>query len=113
MQENLLLLRFCLERNYRDRIYELDNQFHFMMFALVNRTRCFRVMRSMTAHFDRVRALNIVTMCTDKMASDHERILLSVIDRDVDSAQRYMREHLSRFNVDMLVVRQQYPQFFS
>ena len=59
MEENVALQRFYYEKNNLDRIMELDNAFHEIMYKITNKMQCHYMVRLMSIHYDRIRELNL------------------------------------------------------
>lgn len=114
INENLALQKWCLENGMDSRLMELDNAFHREYFSLCNKLSTFRLMHSMTAHFDRVRMLAVHggTVRDNQTVQDHFNIASAIADRDAERAQELMTIHLSRYKIDAVTLKKQFPQYF-
>lgn len=114
INENLAMQKWCLENDVVDRLMVLDNEFHQEYFRLCNKLSTFRLMHSMTAHFNRVRMLAVQggAVRDNQTVDDHFAIADAVYHREAQKAQALMTEHLSRYKIDAITLKQQFPQYF-
>ncbi len=113
LDESVSLYRLYLARGDVDRLLPVDNEFHRRLFVIARKRLSYELMTALSAHFDRVRRLNIVVARSDAVAADHEAILEAVRRRDADGAERVMREHLSRYRIDRTGIEEKYARFFA
>ena len=112
LKENVQLQEFYLSSSRPDRIMELDNQFHALLFSIVKKNLIYTMMQNMQIHFDRVRNMALSTVKELKIVEDHRMICNAVEQRDADQARRMMERHLTRYKVDANVLKQKYPNYF-
>lgn len=112
LTENMDLQEFYYQHGSSERLLELDDEFHRLLFLTADRMQAYGMMKGITVHFDRVRNLAVSTVKEQSWIGDHRRILEAVKDRDQDAARQWMEKHLNRFKVDEAVVRERYPQYF-
>lgn len=112
LAENMDLQEFYYQHGSSERLLELDDEFHRLMFQVAGRMQAYGMMKSITVHFDRVRNLAVNTVKEQSWLKDHRRILEAVRGRDPDAAKQWMEKHLSRYQVDEAAVREAYPQYF-
>lgn len=112
LQESMDLQDFYQEHNGGDKLLELDNEFHRLLFEIAGRMQAYEMMQSMTVHFDRVRSMAVSSVKEQHWLEDHRRILEEIRANHPDEAKKWMEKHLSRYQVDETEVRAKYPQFF-
>lgn len=94
------------------RLFELDNDFHKLLFHSVDKARTYEIIRSQMVHFDRLRALSLKTVKHDKTVEDHENILYAIERHDPELAEMLMTRHLTRHRVEKSELVKVYPEYF-
>lgn len=113
LEENLRLQSFYLEHHKPDKLLELDNQFHALLYVLSDKMHLYSwMMEDLTIHFDRVRQMSLIAVKDLKIVSDHEALCEAMKARDEDLAAQLVEKHLSRYKLDEQVIRQTYPDYF-
>lgn len=110
--DNIRLQKFYHQNLSVERMLELDNEFHRMLFWIANKRQAYEMMDRITIHFDRVRNLAISAVKEHKWMEEHYNIYEAVRDNDPEQAARLMETHLKRYQVDEEAIRQSYPQYF-
>ncbi len=112
LEDNIRLQKFYHQNLSVERMLELDNEFHRMLFWIANKRQAYEMMDRITIHFDRVRNLAISAVKEHKWMEEHYNIYEAVRDNDPEQAARLMEIHLKRYQVDEEAIRQSYPQYF-
>lgn len=112
LEENVQLQEFYCDHGSSEKLFEMDNEFHRMLFQIAEKMQAYRMMKSITVHFDRVRSLALNTVKEQKWIKDHRCILEAIQNRDAETARQWMEKHLSRYQLDEADVQKAYPQFF-
>lgn len=112
LEQNLQLQEFYCDHGASEKALELDDAFHQMLFQIAGKMQAYRMMKSLTVHFDRVRTLALNTVKDQKWLKDHRMILEAIKTRDPEMAKQVMDKHLSRYQVDEVEIQEAYPQFF-
>ncbi|MDD3251383.1 MAG: GntR family transcriptional regulator [Lachnospiraceae bacterium] len=112
LEENLQLQEFYCERGSSEKLFEMDNEFHRLLFQAAGKMQTYRMMKSLTVHFDRVRSLALNAVKEQKWIKDHRKILEAIKSRDEAAAKQLMEKHLSRYQLDESVVQKAYPGYF-
>lgn len=112
IHENLRLQEFTLEHPAPPRLLELDNQFHAELFRLCNKSHIHSLIHGMTTHFDRVRAMSLLSISRDRIVKDHHTIMKAIEGRKVQEARSAMLMHLSRYQFDKTELWAKYPGYF-
>lgn len=111
LKENVRLQKFYLEHFNSDKLLELDNQLHKRFFDIAKKPEIYALMDSVSIHFDRVRNLALSAVKDLKIIKDHEDIVDAVGARDAELAKSILKKHLTRYQVDAVSIRRQYPQY--
>lgn len=112
LETNVQLQEFYLKNRSSEKLLELDNQFHRMLFQMAGKPQVYALMGSITIHFDRVRSMSLATVKELKTVSDHRAILDAVRAGDKEGARTLMETHLSRYKIDQEELREKYPGYF-
>ncbi|WP_367565433.1 GntR family transcriptional regulator [Lacrimispora sp.] len=112
LQENVRLQEFYMENRSSERLLELDNEFHQMLFHMTGKDQVYQLMDSITIHFDRIRSMSLEAVKELKLVSDHQAIVEAIVAQDSDKAKALMEKHLSRYKIDEKALRDKYPGYF-
>ncbi len=113
LEENLKLQSFYLANDMLDRLMEADDAFHRELFRLTRKQNAYQLLSGMTLHFDRVRNLSLMKVRETKFVSDHTAIYEAVRAGKTQEALDAVTKHLSRYKIDEVAIRQQYPQYIA
>ena len=112
LQENVRLQEFYMENRSSERLLELDNELHQMLFHMTGKDQVYQLMDSITIHFDRIRSMSLEAVKELKLVSDHHAIVEAIVAQDSDKAKTLMEKHLSRYKIDEKALRDKYPGYF-
>ena len=112
LKENVELQEFYFQHGSTERLLEMDDEFHKLLFQIAGRMQTYELMKSLTVHFDRVRSLEVTADKEHLWIGDHRKIYEAVAAHDPERAKALMEMHLNRYKVDEAVLREQYPQYF-
>ena len=111
MEQVLEQMKHLHKEEYR-KVFELDNEFHQMLFEIAEKNQVFVLMESISIHYDRVRSLALKAIKDIKTVDDHRMILKAVSEGNAEEAKRLMEKHLNRYKVDRETMESAYPQYF-
>lgn len=112
LEENVRLQEFYLAEEMRDKLLELDNGFHKLLYQICNKTFTYELISKMMAHFDRVRSLSLAVIKDSKNIADHRNLLDAIKAKDVSLAKEIITKHLSRYKLDEEQLKKEYPDYF-
>lgn len=113
IKANLNMQDFYLENPAPEKLMELDNEFHHLLFSYVDKERCYKMCCDMGIHFDRIRTLALHTVKELKIVNDHHEIFSAICSGDANTAEKLMNTHLTRFKIDEDLIMNEYPDYFS
>ena len=113
LEENVTLQRFYYEKNNPDKIMELDNAFHEMMYKITNKMQCHYMVKLMSIHNDRIRELHLHSFTPERVIQEHQEILDAIKQRDCEAAKKAIDKHLSRKYHQEDEIKKKYPQYFA
>ena len=111
LEENVRLQNFYLEGSDPEKLMELDNQFHEILFEIARKSQVYFMVQTLLVHFDRVRRMALDSVKDLRIVQDHTQILAALRDRDAAQAKRLMEAHLNRYRRDAQQIREKYPQY--
>jgi DNA-binding GntR family transcriptional regulator len=112
LEDHVKLQRFYQAQDDHEKLGQLDDEFHRMLFQIAQKMQAYEMMQSLTIHFDRVRNMSLNTVKEQKWVDDHEKIFEAIRDNDPQLAHSLMDKHLRRYKIDEQAIREQYPQYF-
>ena len=112
LDDNIDLQEFYLAKGNTERILELDNEFHKLLYEAVHKEFIYDMRSGIMLHFDRVRTLSMETIKDMKIVSDHKNMLTAVKEHDEEKAVALVQKHLSRYSFDAEVIMARYPEYF-
>lgn len=113
LEENIRLQQFYHDRADMEKLMELDNDFHRLLFDIAQKSQVYDLTQNLSIHFDRVRNMALSAVKDLRIIQDHRDIVKAVKDRDSETAKAVMEQHLSRYRVDELMIREEYnPEYF-
>lgn len=112
LEENVSLQEFYLSKGMTEKIFELDNRFHRMIYQVVEKDIIYEIHSTLMIHFDRVRNLSVVTVKDFKVVGDHRNMLEAIRSGDKEEAVRLVDKHLNRYQFDEKEIRSMRPEYF-
>lgn len=112
LEAHVNLQKYYQQQDAKEKLMELDNEFHQFLFQIAHKTQAFDMMQSLTIHFDRVRNMSLNTVKEQKWVQDHRLIYEAIRDNNPELARSRMEKHLRRYQIDESAIREKYPQYF-
>lgn len=113
LESNIAMQKLCLEKGSFQRLFELDEQFHRLLFEGCNKLRTWALISQMNSHFDRLRMLRLSSNPDWKVVvSQHKEIFESVSRKNLDKAEKVMMKHLNLVNYEKNELIARYPDYF-
>ncbi len=112
LEANVKLQEFYLENYVTDKIFQLDNEFHKMIYVMAHKERTYTMKAGMMIHYDRMRALSLITVKDKKIVSDHRLIFEAIKNKDKEEVKRLVKKHLSRYDIDKEEIKKAYPEYY-
>ena len=113
LENNLKLQEFYLANPGPEKIFDLDNEYHMMLYRICNKMQCYYMVRLMSLHFDRVRNMSLYSVKELKIVADHRMLFEAIKAGDKDAAREALHKHLARFDLDIQEIRDHYPEYFA
>ncbi|WRS28177.1 GntR family transcriptional regulator [Oscillospiraceae bacterium MB08-C2-2] len=114
LQANLHQQEFILENNLQADMFELDNQFHSILYQWCEMDNIRKAIVGISADQNRVRYMKLKSKIRlGETISEHKEIFYAIKQRDSESAARLSHEHVAKFGEDIARVYYQNPSYFS
>lgn len=112
LEENVNLQEFYLKKQVNEKIMELDNSFHEMMYKIADKEQTYYMVKTMNVHYDRFRELRLKASPSQPIIEDHKLILDAMLAKDGTTAKELVIKHLSKLNDEAVDIRKKFPQYF-
>ena len=113
LEENVNLQEFYLSKENIDKILQLDNEFHQIMYRIANKMQCYYMVRSMNIHHDRIREMHLHSSNPATVVEEHKQILETFKARDCEAAKDMVIKHLTRSSNQLAEIRNKFGDFFA
>lgn len=113
LRANLALQEVCLEERNFLRLFELDEEFHRLIYRGCKKERIWDLIAQMNADFRRIRVLKLsLGIGVGEVVKQHREIAGAIFDRDVARVEELVETHLRQNDPDFERLRKEYPEYF-
>ncbi|MFC7393156.1 GntR family transcriptional regulator [Scopulibacillus cellulosilyticus] len=113
LEMNLKMQELHVEKKDYTGMFELDEEFHRMIFTGCNKKNIWLAIQKMNFDFNRIRMLRLSTNYNwDDIFSQHSKIAEAIRNRNPDLAEKTMEDHLTSVMVYKEELKQSYPNYF-
>ncbi|UOQ48396.1 GntR family transcriptional regulator [Gracilibacillus caseinilyticus] len=113
LETNLTLQEFSLEKESFQRLFELDDEFHQLLYTGCGKDRTWEMVKRMNIQFDRLRLLRLSVNHDWKIiVSQHREIFEAISAKDGLLAEKLVMDHLKLVNVEKNDLKRENPEFF-
>ncbi len=113
LERNLELQQESLRLHDGRAMFELDEEFHRILFEGCRKLGTWSVIQQMNAHLNRSRVLWLKTdPHWEHLYDQHRQMFDAVRMQDGDRADRMMQEHLTLSIANLSVLKEKFPDFF-
>ena len=114
LETNLELQKKCLEDKDEEAIFILDQQFHYTIFAGVNKPHIWNNMNLLTVHLDRCRRLRLIDNDSwQDIYQQHIQIYQAIKEKNIIDAMNTVETHLNSSVHDIEILEKKYPSYFN
>ncbi|MBO4636913.1 MAG: GntR family transcriptional regulator [Clostridiales bacterium] len=110
LEMNLKLQRFFSGNDF-NKLMDLDNEFHYIIYRICDKLQCHYMVRLMSVHFDRVRRLSLESVKDSKIVSDHTEIFEAIRRQDKEAARAATIKHMQRFDMDWDIIKKEFSKY--
>ncbi|TVX95347.1 GntR family transcriptional regulator [Cohnella terricola] len=113
LRRNLLLQQACIEDQDYKKMFELDENFHLLIFEGCRKLNTWAVIQQINVHLNRTRMLRLVADYNwHNLFKQHQLMADAIEKKDAVLAERLMNEHLHLTITDQALLKQKYPHYF-
>lgn len=113
LRENLQRQRYCVEEKNYTKLFELDEEFHYIITLGSGKPRIWSVLQNFNAHLNRIRVLSLAANYNwEQILSQHTKIVDAIESQNPDLADEAMGEHLRKLRFELSSLKEEYPTYF-
>ncbi|MEK3782143.1 GntR family transcriptional regulator [Paenibacillus sp. FSL R5-0810] len=113
LETNLALQDVSADNRNRYKLFELDEEFHQILFAGTGKERTWKMLQQLNIHFNRLRLLRLsMDSNWETIIAQHKEIYRLIVSGETEQAVKTMEGHLRLVVVEQDLLRQKYPQYF-
>jgi GntR family transcriptional regulator, rspAB operon transcriptional repressor len=113
LEKNIAMQELCVEKCNYLALFELDEEFHKIIFDGCGMSRSWKMVQHLNSHFNRLRVLRLFSdLDWDIIISHHKQIYQLIAKKESEKARKVMEEHLRLVVIEKDVLKKQYPHYF-
>ncbi|MBP1969336.1 DNA-binding GntR family transcriptional regulator [Virgibacillus natechei] len=113
LETNITMQELCLKKGSHHRLFELDEEFHRLLFEGCNKIRTWKLIRQMNSHFDRLRVLRLASNPDwNVVVTQHKELFNFISNGEQDLAEKLIIEHLNLVNFEKEELKLHYSSYF-
>ncbi|KUK14493.1 MAG: GntR family transcriptional regulator [Synergistetes bacterium] len=113
LRSNLALQEVCLQEKNFLRLFELDEEFHRVIYRGCKKERIWELISQINADFKRIRVLKLSSgIGVGEVVEQHKRIAEAIFSNDDKHIEKLIEEHLPQNDPDFEYLRKLYPKYF-
>ena len=112
LEENVNLQFFYQKSNSLEKIMELDNAFHELLYKITNKMQCHYLIRLMNIHYDRFREVRLRASQATPIIDEHKNILEAIKQRDSQKAKDLVLAHVNKLYIDEKEILAKFKEYF-
>ncbi len=113
LQSNLNAQEFCAkEKNYL-RLFNLDEDFHHIIFEGCNKERLWSLISQISIDFNRTRVLKLQSNFNlENIILQHQKIVKAIVKNNPIEGEKAIENHLNKVDIDLNKLKLSYPRYF-
>ncbi|MBS4209340.1 GntR family transcriptional regulator [Bacillus sp. FJAT-50079] len=113
LETNIALQELCIGKNNYHQLYDLDEEYHKILFQGCRKSRTWEMLQLLNSHFNRLRILRLShDFNWDHIISQHKEIYQLIINKDIANARTVMEQHLRMVVIEKDQLLKDYPYYF-
>ncbi|HBU82990.1 MULTISPECIES: GntR family transcriptional regulator [Paenibacillus] len=113
LETNIAMQEVCIGKNNFYRLFELDEEFHQILFQGTGKMRTWKMLQQLNIPFNRLRLLRLSEDSdAEVIISQHKEIYRLITERETDRAVKVMEAHLRLVVVEQEKMKAKYPHYF-
>lgn len=113
LEKNLNDQETCVEEENYKKLFDLDGEFHRIIFTGCHKERTWKSLQQMMINLDRIRMLSLASHYNWQIILEqHRKVVQSIRSKNPNQAEQVMLEHMKLVDVDIGDLVQRYPDYF-
>ncbi|WP_336758693.1 GntR family transcriptional regulator [Paenibacillus sp. USHLN196] len=113
LETNIVMQEVCIGKNNFYRLFELDEEFHQILFQGTGKLRTWKMLQQLNIPFNRLRLLRLAEDSNlEVIISQHKEIYRLITERKTDQAVQVMEAHLRLVVIEQESIKAKYPHYF-
>ncbi len=113
LRSNLALQELCIQEKNFIKLFELDEDFHRLIYRGCRKERIWELISQINADFRRIRVLKLsLGIGVGEVVKQHHRIAELIFSKDVTNVDKVIEEHLPQNDPDFENLQKLYSQYF-
>ncbi|MDQ0719737.1 MULTISPECIES: GntR family transcriptional regulator [unclassified Paenibacillus] len=113
LETNIAMQEVCIGKNNFYRLFELDEEFHQILFQGTGKLRTWKMLQQLNIPFNRLRLLRLAEDSNlEVIISQHKEIYRLITERQTDQAVQVMEAHLRLVVIEQESIKAKYPHYF-
>lgn len=113
LETNIAMQEVCIGKNNFYRLFELDEEFHQILFQGTGKLRTWKMLQQLNIPFNRLRLLRLAEDSNlEVIISQHKEIYRLITERKTDQAVQVMEAHLRLVVIEQESIKAKYPHYF-
>nr|WP_145157190.1 GntR family transcriptional regulator [Paenibacillus terrae] len=113
IEANIAMQDVCAGQNNFYRLFELDEEYHQILFDATGKQRTWKMLQQLNIHFNRLRLLRLSKDSNwENIIRQHKEIYQLIIQQDKEHAMKVMEQHLRLAVVEQDFLKEKYPHYF-
>lgn len=112
LRDNIAAWRTYIGSQQEETVFQLDKEFHKLLYQGCGRMYWYRLTESAAPHFDRTVILSLRCRPLEELLSDHEQLVRALEARDPQAARALAARHMERYRENLNFLRVQFPDYF-
>ncbi|WP_458122905.1 GntR family transcriptional regulator [Paenibacillus sp. Z3-2] len=113
LETNIAMQEVCIGKNNFYRLFELDEEFHQILFQGTGKLRTWKMLQQLNIPFNRLRLLRLAEDSNlEVIISQHKEIYRLITERNTEQAVQVMEAHLRLVVIEQESIKAKYPHYF-
>ncbi|MCW3790642.1 GntR family transcriptional regulator [Paenibacillus amylolyticus] len=113
LETNIAMQEVCIGKNNFYRLFELDEEFHQILFQGTGKLRTWKMLQQLNIPFNRLRLLRLAEDSNlEVIISQHKEIYRLITERKTEQAVQVMEAHLRLVVIEQESIKAKYPHYF-
>lgn len=113
LESNIAMQELCVGQNNFLKLFELDEEFHQILFRGCRKIRTWNMLQLLNSHFQRLRLLRLSRDSNwENIISQHKEIYRLIVNKNAEQASKVMEQHLRLVVIEQDLLKERYPHYF-